>query len=288
MYRINIKARAKINISLDVIGKREDGYHDVKMIMQTINLYDKINIKKIRKDEIKIQTNLSFLPVDERNLVYKVIKYLKEKYKIKTGVFVDLYKVIPVAAGLAGGSSDAAATLVGMNKLFNLRMSMNEMMEIGTMFGADIPYCLLRGTALSEGIGEKLTSLGRFPDAYVVIAKPGINVSTGFVYGNLDLSSIDVRPDTDKIIEGIDKGDLHQICNNMGNILETVTIKKYPVINEIKDYMMENGAIGSLMTGSGPSVFGILEDKHKAYNLAHKLKVNNIAKFVYTTTIFNS
>ncbi|GMQ56028.1 4-(cytidine 5'-diphospho)-2-C-methyl-D-erythritol kinase [Vallitalea sediminicola] len=288
MYRINIKARAKINISLDVIGRREDGYHDVKMIMQTINLYDKINIKKIKKDEIKIQTNLSFLPVDERNLVYKVIKYLKDKYDIKTGVFVDLYKVIPVAAGLAGGSSDAAAALVGMNKLFNLHMSMNEMMEIGTMFGADIPYCLLRGTALSEGIGEKLTSLNRFPNAYVVIAKPGINVSTGFVYSNLDLNDIQVRPDTDKIIESINKGDLHQICLNMGNILETVTIKKYPVINEIKEYMIENGAIGSLMTGSGPSVFGIFEDKHKAHNLAHKLKVNNIAKFVYTTTIFNS
>ncbi|GKX28547.1 4-diphosphocytidyl-2-C-methyl-D-erythritol kinase [Vallitalea longa] len=288
MYRINIRARAKINISLDVIGKRQDGYHEVKMIMQTINLYDKINMKKIRKDEIKIQTNLAFLPVDDRNLVYKVVKHLKEKYSIKTGVFIDLYKVIPVAAGLAGGSSDAAATLVGMNRLFNLRMTMNEMMEIGTMFGADIPYCLLRGTALSEGIGEKLTPLKRFPNAYVVIAKPNINVSTGYVYSNLDLNDIDARPDTDEIINGINKGDLHHICLNMGNILETVTTKKYPIINEIKRCMMENGAIGSLMTGSGPSVFGIFDDKRKAYNLAHKLKVNNIAKFVYTTTIFNS
>lgn len=288
MYRINIKARAKINISLDVIGKRQDGYHEVKMIMQTINLFDKINLKKIRKDEIKIQTNLAFLPVDDRNLVYKIINHLKEKYNIKTGVFVDLYKVIPVAAGLAGGSSDAAATLVGMNRLFNLRMSMDEMMEIGTMFGADIPYCLLRGTALSEGIGEKLTPLTSFPNAYVVIAKPNINVSTGYVYSNLDLNNIDSRPNTEEVIKGIDKGDLRHICLNMGNILESVTTKKYPIINEIKRYMMENGAIGSLMTGSGPSVFGIFDEKRKAYNLAHKLKVNNIAKFVYTTTIFNS
>lgn len=288
MYRINIRARAKINISLDVLGKRQDGYHEVKMIMQTINLYDKINLKKIRKDDIIIQTNLNFLPVDNRNLVYKVINYLKEKYNIKTGVFVDLYKVIPVAAGLAGGSSDAAATLVGMNRLFNLRMTMNEMMEIGAMFGADIPYCLLRGTAISEGIGEKLTPLKHFPDAYIVIAKPNVNVSTGYVYNNLNLSEIDARPNTDEIINGINNNDLHHICLNMGNILESVTTKKYPIINEIKSYMMENGAIGSLMTGSGPSVFGIFDDKRKAYDLAHKLKVNNIAKFVYTTTIFNS
>jgi 4-diphosphocytidyl-2-C-methyl-D-erythritol kinase len=287
MYRINIKARAKINISLDVIRKREDGYHEVKMIMQTVNLFDKINMKKIRKDEIRIQTNLAFLPTDERNLVYKVIKYIKQKYKIETGVFVDLYKVIPVAAGLAGGSSDAAAALVGMNKLFNLHISMKEMMEIGAMFGADIPYCLLRGTALSEGIGEKLTPLNDFPSVYIVIAKPNISISTATVYGNLDIDHIQDRPNTEEIIKGLSNGDLNQICNNMGNVLETVTEKKYPVIAQIKEYMMENSAMGAQMSGSGPSVFGIFKNKKDAYNLAHKLKINNIAKYVYTTTIFN-
>jgi 4-diphosphocytidyl-2-C-methyl-D-erythritol kinase len=287
MYKINIKARAKINISLDVVSKRDDGYHNVKMIMQTINLFDKINFKKIRNDEIKIKTNLSFLPVNEKNLVYKVIQEIKNKYSIKTGVFVDLYKVIPVAAGLAGGSSDAAAAIVGMNKIFNLNLSMDEMMSIGVKYGADIPYCLLRGTALSEGIGEELTMLNNFPKAYVVVAKPNINVSTAFVYGNLDLDNIKERPNTEKIIEGINNGDIKQICDNMCNVLETVTVKKYPIINEIKQYMLDNGAVGSIMSGSGPSVFGIFNDKKKAYNVAHKIKVNNIAKFVYTTTIFN-
>lgn len=287
MYRINIKARAKINISLDVLGKREDGYHDVKMIMQTVNLYDKINLKKIKSNQIKLQTNLPFLPVDKRNLVYKVIQYMKDQYEIKTGVFVDLYKVIPVAAGLAGGSSDAAATIIGMNKLFNLKMTLEEMMEIGTMFGADIPYCLMRGTALSEGIGEKLTPLKSFPKAYIVIAKPNVSVSTAFVYGNLDLKNVKERPNTDAIIQGIEDGDLRGICRELGNVLESVTMEEYPVIKRIKDFMINNGAIGSLMSGSGPSVYGICEDKQKASHLAYQLKVNNIAKFIYTTTIFN-
>lgn len=287
MYRINIKARAKINISLDVLGKRPDGYHDVKMIMQTINLYDKINLKKIKGNQIKLQTNLPFLPIDKRNLVYKVIDYIKKEYDIKTGIFVDLFKVIPVAAGLAGGSSDAAATIIGMNKLFNLKMSTEDMMAIGTKFGADIPYCIMRGTALSEGIGEKLTPLKPFPKAHIVIAKPNISVSTAFVYGNLDVKGIKERPNTDAIIQGIEDGDLHGICKELGNVLETVTMKEYPVIKRIKDYMMDGGAIGALMSGSGPSVYGICEDKQTAYRLAHRLKVNNIAKFIYTTTIFN-
>lgn len=287
MNRINIKARAKINISLDVLRRRDDGYHDVRMIMQTVNLYDKINLKKIKSDQIKLQTNLPFLPVDKRNLVYKVVQYIKEEYAIETGVFIDLFKVIPVAAGLAGGSSDAAATIIAMNKLFDLDMTMDKMMEIGTKFGADIPYCLMRGTALSEGIGEKLTPLKSFPKAYVVIAKPNISVSTAFVYNNLDVSNIKERPDTEAIIQGIEAGDLHGICRALGNVLETVTMKEYPVIERIKTFMINNGAIGALMSGSGPSVYGLCDDKQSAYHLAHQLKVKNMAKFIYTTTIFN-
>ena len=287
MHKISIKARAKINISLDVVGKRDDGYHNVKMIMQTINLYDKLNIKKIKNDEIAIKTNLPFLPTDERNLVYKVIKHMKEEYTIKTGIYVELYKTIPVAAGLAGGSSDAAAALIGMNKLFDLNLSIDDLMKIGVGFGADIPYCLLRGTALAEGIGEELTLLKNFPDCYVVLAKPNINVSTAFVYSNLDLNNIKERPNTDDIIRGINNGNIKEICYNMCNVLETVTVNKYSIIGDIKEFMLSNGALGALMSGSGPTVFGIFDDKHKAYNLAYKLKTNNLAKFIYTTTIFN-
>lgn len=287
MNKISIKARAKINISLDVTCKRPDGYHNVEMIMQTINLHDKLNIKKIRKDDIIIKTNLVFLPTNEKNLVYKVIKELKDAYSIKTGVFVDLYKVIPVAAGLAGGSSDAAAALIGMNKLFNLNLSIGELMEIGVKFGADIPYCLLRGTALAEGIGDQLTLLPPFPKCYIVIAKPNVNISTASVYNKLNFDEIQERPNTNLLIKGLEDGDLDLICNNLCNVLETVTIKDYPVIGELKEFMILGGAQGALMSGSGSTVFGIFKNKQKAFEVAHKLKLNDIARYVYTTTIYN-
>lgn len=287
MKEIRLKARAKINISLDVIKKRDDGYHDLSMIMQTINLYDKVNLKKIKKNDIIIKTNLPFLPVNERNLVYKVIQYMREIYNIESGVFVDLYKVIPVAAGLAGGSSDAAATIKGMNKLFNLKLSFDEMLTIGGKFGADIPYCMIGGTALAEGIGDKITCLNPFPKCYIVIAKPTYSMSTASVYGNLKLNQIINRPNNKLIISAINNKDLNQISNNLCNVLETVTIAEYPHINLIKRKLIEKGALGALMSGSGPSVYGLFNNKVSAHNAMKYLKQGSIVKYAYVTTIYN-
>ncbi|WP_455714157.1 4-(cytidine 5'-diphospho)-2-C-methyl-D-erythritol kinase [Anaerosporobacter sp.] len=287
MNTIMLKAYAKINLGLDVLGKREDGYHEVRMIMQTIRLYDKLNMKKINKDEIIINTNLTYLPTNENNLVYKAIQMLKDEYGLKQGVYVDLQKHIPVAAGLAGGSSDAAAALIGMNRLFQLKLSKKDLMERAVKLGADIPYCILGGTALSEGIGEILTPLESMPSAYILIAKPSINVSTKYVYENLKLDEKTIHPDIDGIMDAINKKDLHGVTERLSNVLESVTIEKYPVIQEIKDTMMQNGAMNSLMSGSGPTVFGIFQDMNLAKKAFYQLKVQGKAKQIYLTDIFN-
>ena len=260
MEKINVKALAKVNLGLDVLRRREDGYHEVKMIMQTIHLYDQLEIKKTKEPGIFIQTNLDFLPTNENNLIYKAAKLLQDMYGMKNGVAVDLQKHIPIAAGMAGGSTDAAAVLYGMNKLFGLKLKHTKLMEIGVSIGADVPYCLMRGTALAEGIGEKLRSLPPMPKCPVLIAKPGISVSTKLVYENLNLSDAMVHPNIDAQIAAIRRKDLNGITAHMGNILETVTIPKYPVIDEIKRCMLENGAAGAMMSGSGPTVFGLFSD----------------------------
>jgi len=287
MREVRMKARAKINISLDVVRKREDGYHDLSMIMQTVDVFDKVNIKRIKKDEILLKTNLPFLPVDDKNLVVQVIKYMKSEFNIKEGVFVDLYKVIPIGAGLAGGSADAAVTIKGMNKLFNLKLSLKDMMEIGKNFGADIPYCINEGTALAEGIGEKITYLKDFPKCHIVICKPTFSISTGSIFRDLDISMIKEKPNTSLLIDSINNGDIHTIAKNLCNVLETVTIKKYPQIKDIKDEMINQGALGSLMSGSGSAVFGIFDNKDLAAKAAKQLKSNEIIKFVYLTKIYN-
>lgn len=289
MKEVKLKARAKINISLDVVRKREDGYHDLSMIMQTINLYDKVNIRIGSKKAapIVIKTNLSFLPTDEKNLVYRVIDYMKKTYDIKENVFVDLFKLIPIAAGLAGGSADAAATIKGMDKLFNLNLSQEDMISIGKMFGADIPYCIVQGTVLAEGIGDEMTLLEPFPECYIVIAKPHVSVSTAFVYGNLKLDSIKKRPDNNLLIEAINHNDLNTISNNLYNVLEEVTIEEYPIITQIKELLVKQGAKGALMSGSGSAVFGIFEHKDIATKAINYLKKQGIIKFGYTTTIYN-
>ncbi len=286
MNEINLKARAKINISLDVTGKRKDGYHDVLMVMQTVNLFDKITIRKIKKDDLKIKTNLAYLPTDNRNLVHKVIQHIKEIKGIKTGLHIELFKVIPVSAGLGGGSSDAAMAILGMNSMFRLNMELEEMMAIGLKFGADIPYCLIGGTALAEGIGEQITKLPNFPYCYVVLAKPGINVSTPYVYQHLNLNTI-VHPETKTILDAIELKDLQSIGHHMHNVLEDVTIKEYPIIQKIKEDMIQYGALGAMMSGSGPTVFGLFDNKKKAYKTGYQLKYHNYAKFIYTTTIYN-
>lgn len=287
MNTIMLKAYAKINLGLDVLGKREDGYHEVRMIMQTIRLYDKLNMKKLNKDEIIIKTNLSYLPTNENNLVYRAIQMLKEEFNIKQGIYVELQKHIPVAAGLAGGSSDAAAALMGMNRLFQLKLTTTDLMQRAVKLGADIPYCILGGTALSEGIGEVLTPLSPMPKAYILIAKPPINVSTKYVYENLILDERTNHPDIDGIMEAINSKDLCGVTNRLSNVLESVTIDKYPVIQEIKDTMIEFGAMNALMSGSGPTVFGVFEDLNLAKKAFYQLKVQGKAKQIYLTDIFN-
>lgn len=288
MDEISLKALAKINIGLDVLGKREDGYHDVRMIMQTIHLYDRVEIKKTRSPQIRVETNLYYLPVNEDNLVYKAAKLMKDEFKIREGVRIVLQKFIPVAAGLAGGSSDAAAVLVGMNRIFNLGLKQNKLMELGSRIGADVPFCIMRGTALAEGIGEKLTALPPMPKCPVLIAKPAISVSTRSVYENLRLTENVQHPNIDRIVEGIRQKNLRAVAENMGNILETVTIPSYPVIKEIKKLMKENGALNAMMSGSGPTVFGLFQNEKDIRKAYEALKQSGLAKNVYTSDIHNN
>lgn len=288
MDKINVKALAKINLGLDVVRKREDGYHEVRMIMQTIHLYDQLLIEKTKERGIQITANLDFLPTDESNLIYKAAKLLQDTYEMKEGVSVKLQKYIPIAAGMAGGSTDAAAVLYGMNELFHLGIKRQRLMELGVKIGADVPYCLMRGTALAEGIGEKLKSLPPVPKCPVLIAKPGIGVSTKYVYENLKLDEQTKHPNIYAQLDAIRKHDLHGIAAHMGNLLETVTIPKYPVIDEIKRCMMENGALVSMMSGSGPTVFGLFEEERTAQEAYSQMRKSNLAKQVYLTSIYNN
>lgn len=264
MRQIVLKAYAKINLGLDVLRRREDGYHDLRMIMQSIGLYDELTLKKMGKDEILLTSNVGSLPNNDKNLVYKAIRLMKTEFNITTGVKADLEKRIPVAAGMAGGSTDAAAALIGMNRLFDLKLTQQQLMELGVKLGADVPYCIMGGTALSEGIGEVLTPLKPMPDCYILIAKPGISVSTRFVYENLEVDKLSYHPDIDGMIDSVEAGDLKGITDRLSNVLETVTEKKYPIITKIKNAMLEAGAMNTLMSGSGPTVFGIFADKKTA------------------------
>ena len=250
MDEISLKALAKINLGLDVLGKREDGYHDVRMIMQTIHLYDRVEIKKTRSPHIHVETNLYYLPVNEDNLVYRAAKLMKDEFQIKEGVRIVLQKFIPVAAGLAGGSSDAAAVLVGMNRIFNLGLKQNKLMELGLKIGADVPFCIMRGTALAEGIGEKLTALPPMPKCPVLIAKPAISVSTKTVYEGL------------KLYDGMEHPDI--------------------------DGVMDNGALNAMMSGSGPTVFGLFPNEKEIRRAYDALKQSGLAKNVYTSDIHNN
>ncbi len=288
MREIKLKAMAKINLGLDVLRKREDGYHELRMIMQTVRLFDRIQLTVTETPGIRVKTNLSFLPVDEGNLVYRAAKLLMDEAQVKKGFFIHLEKHIPVAAGMAGGSSDAAAVLVGVNRLFHMGFTLEELMERGVRLGADVPYCILRGTALAEGIGEKLTALPAPPPCHVLIAKPKVHVSTKFVYGNLKAHELMEHPDIDGQIQALRDGDLYRMAELMGNVLETVTIPAYPVVQEIKDIMKKQGAVNAMMSGSGPTVFGLFDDKTKARKAYEKLRRGSIAKQVYLTEFFNN
>ena len=289
---LSLKAYGKINLGLDVLRRREDGYHDVRMIMQTVGIFDRVDLIWKEEPGIQVETNLYYLPTNENNLVYKAAKLLMDEFQVQEGIQIRLRKFIPVAAGMAGGSCDAAAVLFGVNKMFRLGLTTEELMERGVKIGADVPYCILRGTALSEGIGEVLTSLPPVPQCQVLVAKPGINVSTKFVYENLHANDLrpEQHPDIDGMIRAIKAQDLQGIADKLGNVLETVTVKEYPVIQEIKDKMLEFGAIGSLMSGSGPTVFGLFTNPKAAQEAYEELRYgesSGLAKQVYLTNFYN-
>lgn len=284
---MRLRALAKINLGLDIIGKRPDGYHEVRMIMQTIQMYDILEIQKRSLPGIVLTANLPFIPTDERNLVYKAAKLLMDEFGVREGLSIRLEKSIPVAAGMAGGSSDAAAAFVGVNNLFHLGLRKQDLMERAVQVGADVPYCVMRGTALAEGIGEKLTRIPPVPKCYILIGKPGVNVSTRLAYESLNLSEISVHPDIDGLAEEIRKGDLKGMAAKMGNVFEPGIIGRYPVIQKIKDIMEAGGALKALMSGSGPTVFGVFDNRKKMMETAEVLRRGRLAKTVFATEVFN-
>ena len=287
MREIKLKARAKINLTLDVTGKREDGYHLLQSIMQTVALYDGIHITRIYKNEIIINTNLSWLPTDERNLAYKAAKLLKDKFSIEEGVFIQIDKRIPVAAGLAGGSADCAAVLVGMNHLFSLGLSEKELEDIALLLGSDIPYCIRRGTALAEGIGADLTTLPPCPNCYVVLVKLPISVSTATVYQSLEWETVKNNPNTKGMLRAMGANDIETMGKLLGNVLEEVTISMHPNIQLVKNDLLALGGAGALMSGSGPTVFGLFVEEEKAKEAARVLRKKWKTKEVFVTTIFH-
>lgn len=289
---LELKAYGKINLGLDVVRRREDGYHEVRMIMQTVRVYDAIELNRTEEEGIRLSTNLYYLPDNENNLGYRAAKLLMDEFGIRDGVEIKMKKFIPVAAGMAGGSSDAAAVLFGVNKMFGLGLSKQELMERGVRLGADVPYCIMRGTALSEGIGEILTQLPPMPQCRVLIAKPAVSVSTKHVYESLNLPSLgaEAHPDIDAMRAAIEKKDLSGVVSQLGNVLETVTIPENPVIQTLKDKMMEMGADGSLMSGSGPTVFGLFTNQTAAQAAYEELRYGSsqdLAKQVYLTSFYN-
>lgn len=288
MDKLELKALAKINLGLDVLGRRENGYHDVKMVMQTIHLYDEVILEKTKEPGIHLETNLSYLPIDENNIAYKAAKMLQEEFEIPEGIRIQLKKYIPVAAGMAGGSTNAAAVLFGMNRMYHLGLTEQQLKDRGVKLGADVPYCIMRGTVLAEGIGEILTPLPPMPRCYVLIAKPGISVSTKTVYEKFDaLQDVD-HPDIDRLMLGLEQGDLEKVASSMGNVLEGVTIGLYPVIEKIKQVMKQEGALNAMMSGSGPTVFGIFEERKTAKRAYNMIKEKKLARQIYVTNVYNT
>ena len=272
MRQMYLKARAKINLGLDVIRKRPDGYHDLRMVMQTVSLCDSVKLTATRAAGVRMKTNLRFLPTDRTNHAYQAAQMLIDEFGIGQGVFIELQKKIPVAAGLAGGSADAAAVLEGMNRLFDLGLNREALQERGVKIGADVPYCIMKGTALAEGIGDLLTPLDHIPDCSIVIAKPDVRVSTKFVYTHLSLDDQTRHPEIDAQIEAIRQKDLKRMCALCGNVLEDVTVPAHPQIAALKEEMRKGGALTAMMSGSGPSVFGIFEDLGSAERVCARLR----------------
>ena len=278
MDKLTLQAMAKINLGLDVVRRREDGYHEVKMVMQTVKLHDRLTFEKRKEDMLRMESSMKELPSDGSNLILRAASLLKEEFGIREGLFVRLEKQIPVAAGMAGGSTDAAATLVAVNRMFGLGLSEDQLRERAVKIGADVPYCIGGGTALSEGIGEILTPLPAAPACFVIVARPPVHVSTKWVYQNLRLEEVKEHPDIDGMVESIREGELSGVIKRLSNVLETVTVPSYPVIAQIKDFLMNNGAAGALMSVSGPTVFALFEDRERAERALEELQQTGMAQ----------
>jgi 4-diphosphocytidyl-2-C-methyl-D-erythritol kinase len=283
MDKLQLKAYGKINLGLDVIRKRPDGYHDLDMIMQMVDVYDDVIIEKKAGEEIVVKADAAVLSNGKDNLAYMAAKMLFDEFGIKSGVEITIHKRIPIAGGMAGGSSDCATTLIGINKMFNLGLSKQQLMERGVKLGADVPYCVLGGTAIARGIGEVLTPLPTPPQCHVIIAKPPISVSTAYVYGHIRPDEITKRPDIEQMTLAIKEQDLNKLSDLLYNVMEEVTVSEYPVIEKLKSIMLENGALNSIMSGSGPTVFGLFDDREKAQAAMKALDSKELTEQLYLT-----
>ena len=280
---VTVEANAKINLTLDILGKRPDGFHEVAMVMQSIGLHDTLTMEKT-DGEIALSINVPWLKADEKNLAWRAAELVRQEYGLKGGVRMELTKRIPIAAGLAGGSADAAAVLKGMNELYNLQMSEARLCELGARLGSDIPFCLMGGTMLATGRGEVLTRLADMPETWVVLAKPRISVSTAWAYQNYDEQGAEKHPDNEAIRKAIARGNRKAVAGLLCNVLESVTIKKYDVIAEYKQMMLDKGAMASMMSGSGPTVFGLAKSREQAEAIADVLRQNTNADVFVTRT----
>lgn len=269
--KIGIKAPAKINLALDVLSKREDGFHEVEMIMTTVDLADRIELELLEADKISVDVSEGFVPTDSRNLAYKAAQLLKDRFKVSAGVKIYIQKNIPVSAGLAGGSSDAAATLRGLNQLWSLNLTIDELAILGAEIGSDVSFCVYGGTALATGRGEKIRHISAPPPCWVILAKPKMGVSTSEVYRNLNLNDLS-HPNIKQMISAIEQRNYPMICQKLGNVLETVTFKDYPEVSRIKEQMIRFGADGVLMSGSGPTVFGLVKHESRMLRIYNGLR----------------
>jgi 4-diphosphocytidyl-2-C-methyl-D-erythritol kinase len=266
------KAPAKINLLLDVLYKRKDGFHEVEMIMTMVDLADRLEMEELPRDTIIISSQVGYIPLDEKNLAFQAARLIKERYGVRKGVYIHLDKKIPVAAGLAGGSSDAAATLRGLNRLWQLGIPEQELSELGAELGSDVPFCVSGGTAVARGRGEKLERIGNPPQCWVILAKPPINVSTADVYGKLRAAELKKHPSADRMVAAIERGSFSAVCEGLGNVLENVTLELHPEVQQLKEIMYKLGADGVLMSGSGPTVFGLVAKEAKVGRIYNGLR----------------
>ncbi len=266
------KAPAKINLSLDVLRKRSDGYHEVEMVMTMVDLADRLEMEELPRDTIIISSQSGYIPLDEKNLAFQAAKLIKDRYEVKKGVYIHLDKRIPVSAGLAGGSTDAAAALRGLNRLWQLGIPTAELQKLGEELGSDVPFCVLGGTAVARGRGERLEPIGPPPQCWIILVKPPINVSTSDIYGRLRVDAIASNPSTEAVVAAIRNGDFAKLCGSMGNVLEDVTMKLYPEVRHLKESMLRLGADGVLMSGSGPTVFALVQRESKVARIYNGLR----------------